>query len=344
MSPHGSSSGSGISAEAFGGISELPAYAGLAEIFRESALRAWAERWPAQLEKVFDAGRHGDWPRWREVLRRLPVIEPARVDLAGDAVAIEGSRGGAERTVIEALLRELHPWRKGPYDIHGIRIDTEWRSDFKWRRLEHYIQPLAGRTVLDVGCGNGYHAWRMAGVGARRAIGIDPTLLSVVQFLAVRHFAGDFPVHVLPLGIDDVPPNLRAFDTVFSMGVLYHRRSPLDHLLELKGCLRSGGELVLETLVIEGGAGQVLVPEDRYAQMRNVWFIPSCLTLEGWLKRCGYRNIRLIDVTKTASEEQRSTDWMRFQSLADFLDPNNPELTVEGLPAPRRGIFLAESP
>jgi tRNA (mo5U34)-methyltransferase len=35
---------------------------------------------------------------------------------------------------------------------------------------------------------------------------------------------------------------------------------------------------------------------------------------------------------------------MRFQSLPDFLDPNNPELTLEGLPAPRRAIFLAESP
>lgn len=323
---------------------EWPAYAGLVSALENSGVAPWLERLPSQLDAVFRSGRHGDWPRWREVLRRLPVIEPARVDLAGDAVATEGSRGDAERATIESLLWELHPWRKGPYDIHGIRIDTEWRSDLKWRRLEHHIQPLAGRTVLDVGCGNGYHAWRMAGAGAGQVIGIDPTLLSVVQFLAVRHFAGDFPVHVLPLGIDDVPPNLRAFDTVFSMGVLYHRRSPLDHLLELKGCLRSGGELVLETLVIEGGAGAVLVPEGRYAQMRNVWFIPSCPTLEGWLRRCGYRNIRMIDVTKTTSEEQRSTDWMRFQSLPDFLDPGNPELTVEGLPAPRRGIFLAESP
>ena len=56
------------------------------------------------------------------------------------------------------------------------------------------------------------------------------------------------------------------------MGVLYHRRSPIDHLLELKGCLQTGGELVLETLVIDGGLGEVLVPENRYAKMRNVWF------------------------------------------------------------------------
>ncbi|PMC22346.1 tRNA 5-methoxyuridine(34)/uridine 5-oxyacetic acid(34) synthase CmoB, partial [Klebsiella aerogenes] len=44
------------------------------------------------------------------------------------------------------------------------------------------------------------------------------------------------------------------------MGVLYHRRSPLDHLWQLKDQLAPGGELVLETLVIEGDENTVLVP------------------------------------------------------------------------------------
>lgn len=324
-------------------FSELAAYQSLFSAPCKPALQAWLAELPEHLQSVCGGGRHGDWPTWREAIRQLPLIEPTRVDLNADAVTIDGPSGMADQASLEHLLRQLHPWRKGPYRLHGVHIDTEWRSDLKWRRLADHIQPLAGRAVLDVGCGNGYHAWRMAGAGARLVIGIDPTLLSVAQFLAVKRLAGDFPVYVLPLGIDEVPPNLRAFDTVLSMGVLYHRRSPLDHLLELKGCLRAGGELVLETLVIEGEAGQALVPEDRYAQMRNVWFIPSCPTLAGWLRRCGYRNIRLIDVSRTTPEEQRSTDWMRFQSLPDFLDPHNSALTVEGLPAPRRAIFLAES-
>ncbi len=127
------------------------------------------------------------------------------------------------------------------------------------------------------------------------------------------------------------------------MGVLYHRRSPLHHLTELRMHMRSGGELVLETLVIDGGKNEVLVPEDRYAKMRNVWFIPSCLTLESWLKRSRFKNIKLIDVTKTTSEEQRSTEWMRYESLIEFLDPNDSDKTIEGLPAPKRAIFLAEA-
>ena len=319
-------------------------YGQVLDFLEQRGCQRWVSALTGQIEAAFDRDRHGDWPMWREVLAQLPSLTPERVVLDQPCVQAVGACSPEVRDLIEHALRQLHPWRKGPYEVVGVSIDTEWRSDLKWDRLAGAIQPLTGRTVLDVGCGSGYHAWRMLGAGARQVIGIDPTLLSVIQFLAIRHFMGVHPVDVLPVGIDDVPTNLRCFDSVFSMGVLYHRRSPLDHLLELKGCLRSGGELVLETLVIEGAAGEVLVPEDRYAQMRNVWFIPSPLTLEGWLKRCGYRQIRLVDVTRTTAEEQRSTDWMRFQSLPDFLDPRHPELTVEGLPAPRRAIFVAESP
>lgn len=323
---------------------ELAGYDEVLAFFRQPVFAAWADRLPVQLTRAFSEDRHGDWPKWRAVLRSLPACVPERVELDRAAITVAGDCNPERREHIERLLRELHPWRKGPYDVFGIHIDTEWRSDLKWDRLSGAISPLRGRMVLDVGCGSGYHAWRMAGAGAARVIGIDPTLLSVAQFLAIRHFAGVYPVHVLPVGIDDVPASLRAFDTVFSMGILYHRRSPLDHLLELRGCLREGGELVLETLVIEGGPGEVLVPEGRYARMRNVWFIPSCPTLESWLRRCGFRHIRLVDVSTTTPEEQRSTGWMRFQSLPECLDPRHPELTVEGLPAPRRAIFLAESP
>lgn len=321
-------------------------YAPLYRALAGTPAARWLDSLPEKVERAFQRNAHGDLPRWREVIERLPRVRASRIDLNADSVTI-GAAGDVDTALcgrIDALLRELHPWRKGPYTVHGIHIDTEWRSDWKWNRLRRHIASLENRLVLDVGCGNGYHGWRMAGEGARLVVGIDPILLSVMQFHAIRRFAGDFPVYVLPLCIEEVPPGLHAFDTVFSMGVFHHRRSPMDHLYELRGCLRPGGELVLETLVIEGGPGQLLVPEHRYAKMRNVWFIPSCETLMGWLKRCGYHNIRLIDVSKTTTDEQRSTGWMRFQSLADFLDPENPDLTCEGYPAPRRAVFIADSP
>ena len=175
-------------------------------------------------------------------------------------------------------------------------------------------------------------------------VGIDPMLLNIMQFQLIRKLHGEAPIYVLPLGIEDMPYGLKAFDTVFSMGVLYHRRSPIDHLYELRDSLRSGGELILETLVIDGGLGEVLLPEDRYAMMRNVWFLPTCDTLVSWMARCGFKNIRVVDVTITTTAEQRSTEWMRFQSLKDFLNPEDSTLTYEGLPAPKRAIIIANSP
>ncbi|MFO1417839.1 MAG: tRNA 5-methoxyuridine(34)/uridine 5-oxyacetic acid(34) synthase CmoB [Methylotetracoccus sp.] len=306
----------------------------------------WRHLLRRQVEAALSPERHGRWPEWASLLSGLPSVSASRLDFASDTVTIGSGADcdAATRARIEECLHALHPWRKGPFSVYGITIDAEWRSDWKWRRLQGAIAPLAGRAVLDVGCGNGYYAWRMLGCGAELVIGIDPTLSHIAQFLAIKHWAGDWPVHALPLGIEDLPAGLRAFDTVFSMGVLYHRRSPLDHLLELRDCLRPGGQLVLETLVVEGDARQVLLPADRYAQMRNVWFIPSCDALLGWLGRCGFRDARMIDVTATTSAEQRATDWMRFQSLADFLDPSDSSRTREGLPAPRRAVVLAESP
>ncbi len=321
-------------------------YSDLFKVLAETRLQTWLPALQAQTETTLDPDRHGDLKKWLQILQALPVVQASSVDFNSAAVTIGASDdcNAATKIEIEQLLRQLQPWRKGPFNIHGIEINTEWRSDLKWNRLAKHIQPLAGRTVLDVGCGSGYHCWRIAGAGAKLSIGIDPTLLSVVQFHAIKHFSGPEPVHVLPLSLEDLPDNLNAFDTVFSMGVLHHRRSPFDHLFKLRSCLRPGGELILDALVIEGDAGQTLVPEGRYARMRNVWFMPSIATLQSWLKRTGYRNIHCIDVSKTTTAEQRRTDWMTFESLSDFLDPDNPDLTVEGLPAPRRAIFWAEAP
>ena len=184
----------------------------------------------------------------------------------------------------------------------------------------------------------------MLGEDADFVLGIDPTLISVMQYQVVKRYVGDRNHYVLPLGIEDVPADLACFDSVFSMGVLYHRRSPLDHLLELRGCLRSGGELILETLVVEGGEGTVLMPEGRYAKMRNVWFLPSVPTMMLWLRRCGFKKIECVDINRTSIEEQRQTEWMTFESFANFLDPDNYTKTIEGYPAPLRAVFVATAP
>lgn len=317
----------------------------LLHALEDTALADWAKILPEQIAAGLSEKRYGDLAGWKASLAKLPTVPSEHIELM-DAVRIGASDDcdEATRATIKSVLQELIPWRKGPYFVHDIHIDTEWRSDWKWDRVLPHLAPLKDRLILDVGCGNGYHCWRMLGAGAKRVIGIDPSPRFIVQFHMIKHFAGaHHPVDVLPLGIEELPEKLHAFDTVFSMGVFYHRRSPMDHLLELKNTLRPGGQLVLETLVIEGGLGDVLVPEGRYGMMNNVWFLPSCDTMLSWLRKMGYHNPRVVDICPTTTEEQRATEWMRFHSLPEFLHPDNSALTVEGHPAPIRAVFVAEA-
>ena len=224
-----------------------------------------------------------------------------------------------------------------------IAIDTEWRSDLKWDRIASLVN-WSDAIVLDVGSGNGYFGWRMLAAGASLVLGLDPFLLYLMQLAAVRKFAGELPNYVIPVGDQILTSELRHFDVVLSMGVLYHRVSPIDHLVTIGRAIKPGGELLLETLVMPDAGETVLVPADRYAKMRNVWFIPTNGMVIRWLKRCGYRDIQHVDTTRTTTTEQRRTDWMTYESLADFLDPNDALRTIEGYPAPARSIFTARKP
>lgn len=312
--------------------------------WRDTELAPWAELLEEQCSRGLDVKRYGDIPRWRDALAQLPDVASHTRFLDRSAVGCEGPIETHTREQLEQALRGLHPWRKGPFELFGVHIDTEWRSDWKWQRVAPALEPLDGRRVLDVGCGSGYHCWRMLGAGAREVIGIDPTPLFVLQFKAIHHYLGGDNIHLLPVAMEQIPRPLRAFDTVFSMGVLYHRRSPMDHLLELRDVLRPGGQLVLETLIVEGDRDTVFVPPGRYARMGNVWFLPSADALCAWLEKLGFTSPRIVDVNITSTDEQRSTDWMQFHSLAQFLDPEDPTRSIEGHPAPMRVVVTANAP
>ncbi|WP_180269710.1 tRNA 5-methoxyuridine(34)/uridine 5-oxyacetic acid(34) synthase CmoB [Erwinia amylovora] len=319
-------------------------FANFYQLIAKSPLSHWLETLPAQLAAWQRESLHGHFKNWDRSVEYLPGLIPESLDLLHGVTADSSQLSPRQREGIEKLLRNLMPWRKGPFSLYGVNIDTEWRSDWKWDRVLPHISSLAGRTVLDVGCGSGYHLWRMLGAGAHLVVGIDPMQLFLCQFEAVRKLLGnDQRAHLLPLGIEQLP-DLKAFDTVFSMGVLYHRRSPLDHLCQLKNQLVSGGELVLETLVIDADDQQVLVPGERYAQMRNIYFIPSAGALKNWLEKCGFVDVRIVDHSFTSTDEQRRTSWMTSESLAEFLDPDNATKTVEGYPAPLRAVLVATKP
>ncbi|GAB6094459.1 tRNA 5-methoxyuridine(34)/uridine 5-oxyacetic acid(34) synthase CmoB [Desulfatiferula olefinivorans] len=288
---------------------------------------------------------YGNEKKWRGLYESLPDIHPSMCRLSDDWVRIgrPEDADAAIRSRMADILMAMSPWRKGPFDLFGIRVDSEWASYIKWNRLKDALEPLSGRRVLDIGCSSGYYMFRMLDQAPEMILGIDPQILFYYQFKALQKYVRSDRLYYLPAGLEDLPAFDACFDTVFFMGIIYHRKSPVDSLLDIHGNMRSGGQLVLETLIIETGAPVALFPEDRYAKMRNVFFIPSVSCLESWLKRARFGDIRVVDVSKTTSVEQRKTPWIKTESLEDFLDPDDPKKTVEGYPAPVRAVITARA-
>lgn len=301
------------------------------------------------LDYLFDKNylssiKEGDFPKWLKLISAMPQIETDFIDL-GEEVTI-GRASDAPKTVIskvEKQLRGFIPWRKGPFSLFGIRIDSEWKGGYKWQRMADKISPLDGRNVLDVGSGNGYFGYRMIEAGASNVIGLEPHLAYVAQAWALSHFAPSINNFILPIPLNKLPNPCQYFDTVFSMGVLYHQKSPIDHLFELRQALKPGGELVLETIYVDGPDGYCLTPKETYARMRNVWFIPTILTIKKWLSRAAFSDVQVIDESPTTVLEQRATAWMPYKSLQDGLHDRNSNLTKEGYLAPKRVVITARN-
>lgn len=276
---------------------------------------------------------HGKLELWLEGLDRISQVTPSTMSF-DDVVSI-GARDDTDahdaiRDAIEALI----PWRKGPFDLFEHKIDAEWRSDLKWNRVVNHVE-LQDREVLDIGCGNGYYTYRMLQAGARHVVGLEPFVPYVLQAALLRFFSNT-PNPIVPLRFDALAVQ-RQFSVVFSMGVLYHQRNPLQHLADIAKVSEPGGTLILESLY----ADTDLIPTDRYARMRNVYLVPSIGTLYSMLQEVGFEAIEILDTSVTDVREQRRTTLMPFDSLAEALSTENPSYTIEKHPRPQRIMMKA---
>lgn len=313
----------------------------LLTFFDDFSLNKISKKCLAISNKAFQVN-NGNIPKWSQAIDTIDALPKGKVALKQPYISI--NQDGIDSELLMEALHKLIPWRKGPFMINGLALESEWDGDMKWQRITKHIKPLENKLVLDVGAGNGYFTIRMAMEGAKRVLGIEPFLLFNYQFRAIKSMIKS-PLNalLLPIKLEDMPKK-PIFDTVFSMGVLYHQRDHMAHFSQLREMMVPDAELVIETLVIEGPEDYILVPKGRYAQMRNVYSIPSIKTLKSWLNDANFNNIRVVDVSKTTTAEQRKTPWIgeNGASLEDFLDPLDDSLTIEGYPAPVRAIVVCE--
>ncbi len=280
------------------------------------------------------------------VAHRLPFesvrhLKASCLDFANDVVTI-GRREDLSRDefdLVTKVMRGFMPWRKGPYNIFGIDIDAEWRSCRKWDRVLPFLPDIKDKIVADIGASNGYYMFRMVPHRPQAVIGFEPYLQHYFTFQTLNNFAGCDNLHMEFLGVEHLGRFAAAFDVVFLMGILYHRISPIESLKEVKKSMKRGGVLMVESQAIPGDEPVALFPERRYAKAPGTYFIPTARCLKNWMLRAGFIDVEIFCTHPMSSKEQRQTEWMTFESYTDFIDPQNPSLTVEGYPAPLR-VFL----
>ena len=286
------------------------------------------------------------WLQWKniapikEAIDSLPEPQVTHAEF-GKAIKITLEQSYSQENLkkIEEIAKLMLPWRKGPFQIDSLYIDSEWQSFIKYAIIEPHFH-LKNKIVGDIGCNNGYYMFRMLSQNPKKLVGFDPSPLTFMQFAYINKFIkSDIKFELL--GIEHIAFYEHKFDILFCLGVLYHRSDPIASLKSLYKALNEGGELILDTFMIDGEEDICLTPKERYSKIPNIYFIPTVNALKNWCYRAGFKAVEVLSIKKTDLEEQRKTEWINSQSLNDFLDPDNPELTVEGYPAPKRVYIKA---
>lgn len=286
------------------------------------------------------------WRPLREALASLPPIESEHAVLNAAVVELGLSLNCPPEVLaqVEEIVQLLIPWRKGPFRLFGLDIESEWRSNLKWDRLAPFLGDVEGKRVADVGCNNGYYMFRMLEHDPRCVIGFDPSDRFYYQFQFLNSILGEKRLHYEMMGVEMLSALPNAFDVILCLGVLYHRRDPLGALRALRDALSPGGQLILESQAVDIEGPYALFPLERYAKARNVYFVPSAECLCHWVERAGFVDVEVFSAEPTRLDEQRRTPHAPWESLEDFLDPEDHSKTIEGYPAPFRVALRARKP
>lgn len=308
----------------------LPSHVDRDEIL---AIHQKRQKWVNQQKKGF--------LRYRLPYTELSSFSAKYIDCANDIVTIGSAEEvtSEQRQLIKNELKKFMPWRKGPFSLFGIEVDAEWQSFRKWNRLKPYLPDLEDKMIADIGCNNGYYMFRMAAHKPRFVLGFEPSVQHYYCFKTLHAMAGLDTLDIDLLGIEHLNYFKESFDIVFLMGIIYHRPSPINTLLDIHAALQPGGYVIIESQAIPGDEPYALFPDRTYAKVPGTYFVPTGSCLKNWMQKAGFVDVELVCSHPMSDEEQRQTEWMEFESYKDFIDPANSSLTVEGYPAPYR-VYL----
>ena len=170
-----------------------------------------------------------------KMIQELPLISSKVLVVNEDELAFgdKDELSDNEMGILKRCVEQLKPWKKGPLNLFGIHIDTEWRSDWKWKRLQQSLPNLKDKVICDLGCGNGYFMYRMLEYNPKLVVGIDPNLHALLEFKLFSRVSGIDNIKFEYLRGDVMSSMIGAFDVVFCLGVLYHTNDPIGMLKDI---------------------------------------------------------------------------------------------------------------
>ncbi len=236
---------------------------------------------------------------------------------------------------IEGDLMALSPWRKGPFRVNDIQIESEWDCRKKWARFESELSGFTGKRVLDIGANNGYFSYRLAQYQPKCIVALEPHRHYYFQALTLDRMVRNPTISIFPISLESFPTLPGAFERILNCGVFYHQKSPIQALQKCADLLVEGGQMIFETFVTDSPSSSLL-PAGTYHDMPNVWVIPTVASLNYWLHRAGFEVTKTLDLAHTTPQEQAQTKWCPYPSYEEGLDANDSRQTAEGYPVSKR--------
>jgi SAM-dependent methyltransferase len=219
-----------------------------------------------------------------------------------------------------AFLRRRYLQRPTAYQVFDDS-DTgagQGKSINKWKALQ-LPTSLAGKSVLDIGCADGFFCQLCVKSGARRVVGIDSALGRLLRARLAALEAGldiEFRMEVFPdLAIRE------KFDYVLCLSVLHHFLADKDLWKTFQGPDLAGdlaalgkGLKALLSLTAPGGACVIEMPYeyDDLAERREINFERFCQELT----RAGFTRTRCLGGWAHEARNQEKKD--RIIYVAQF--------------------------
>jgi 2-polyprenyl-3-methyl-5-hydroxy-6-metoxy-1,4-benzoquinol methylase len=171
------------------------------------------------------------------------------------------------------------------------------------RLLGQFGGSLAGLSVLDIGCHDGFFSIQSKLLGAKRVVGIDARLELVEQSRLVCELAGVRGIEFRQMSVLQLSPgNVGVFDVVLCPGVLYHLSKPQNAVDALRAV--TGKLCVIDTHIAKGDdlamRGLIENPEYTFSTVERgglVWF-PTEAALYAMLRHAGFRQISTLPVLR----------------------------------------------